>query len=518
MAPSLAKHVGCDVVDINPGNGLWSSKIHDFLKPRTHILLEPDYPAYASFLDPLLQAEGSTYQLFPKSGTTWAHLQKAILPENLPHQTVLKRGDERLHQPNDTLLLIANLAYNPVKPYRGFKSLTQLVLYQLLSAVRTHSLVHQYGLVRMLIWIAHEDKRSILTEGISKRKKGTVEAEITCGTILDVADTFPETHHHRVPVLGRDLDLVFQSSLATLGRMKEAGIEIPEHRQGPLQKETMQLIESAASESDYPNLIEKYKFANMKKKKKKGQSPHDEESGPPAQLIRSKSPRYLESIAKFEALSEMQERLNSSTASPEEKREQQDVIDREFRLWEDLVHSGSHLSTMSIMLSIENKRALKANPPVAIWDRRESEPLKINPMELAPQSEACLIDFRPKPLWPVLREDPLAWENLEFILGCLFSVPTQSLKNALKSLPPGAYEWIVPRCPSLTDPEKGGAMKLEAMTPRGLSEPIYEEILNAWMDWPFKPDRYQLMKLTGVGYDPEEAAEKFEKGGVEGMR
>src|ERR1700677_3313119 len=105
MKPSLEKHIGCDIIDLNPGPGVWSSALHDFLKPRTHILMEPDHASYKPLLKPLLDAEGSTYKFIPKSGVIWSSLQEALSPELLPCQKTLDHGDSRLEEPNHTLLL-----------------------------------------------------------------------------------------------------------------------------------------------------------------------------------------------------------------------------------------------------------------------------------------------------------------------------------------------------------------------------------------------------------------------------
>lgn len=84
VKPSLERHVGCDLVDIYPGAGLWSSKLHDALQPRSHILLEPDEELYRPFLEPLLAKKGAT--LIPKSGIVWRDLSGILNPTHLPHQ------------------------------------------------------------------------------------------------------------------------------------------------------------------------------------------------------------------------------------------------------------------------------------------------------------------------------------------------------------------------------------------------------------------------------------------------
>src|ERR1700693_5894906 len=93
LKPSLGKHIGCDIIEVNPGIGIWSEKLHNVLKPRTHILFEADHRLYQPILQPLLDAPGSTFKLIPKSGLVWGHMEKVLSDEYLPHQEPLVRGD-----------------------------------------------------------------------------------------------------------------------------------------------------------------------------------------------------------------------------------------------------------------------------------------------------------------------------------------------------------------------------------------------------------------------------------------
>ena len=60
LAPSLEAYKGCTVIDVHPGACLWSSKLHDFLKPKRHVLMEPEMLYYDAFMKPLLDQPGST--------------------------------------------------------------------------------------------------------------------------------------------------------------------------------------------------------------------------------------------------------------------------------------------------------------------------------------------------------------------------------------------------------------------------------------------------------------------------
>lgn len=175
LKPSLEEYKGCDIIDINPGAGLFSSKLHNLIKPRSHILMEPDQGTYSQFLQPLVDEPGSTYSLVPKSGIIWSELETIMNKEYLPHQEAYPASDPRLCEINKTLLVVANLAYHPEKPYKGFSSLTRMVLYQFLSAVKANSLFHRYGMVRMLLWVGDDERTKIIPRGLGSRRKAAVE-------------------------------------------------------------------------------------------------------------------------------------------------------------------------------------------------------------------------------------------------------------------------------------------------------------------------------------------------------
>src|SRR4051812_35259567 len=63
LAQSLQNHGHCDIIDVNPGVGLWSTKLHEFIKPRTHVLMEPEWKFYSRWLQPLLDQKDSKYVL-----------------------------------------------------------------------------------------------------------------------------------------------------------------------------------------------------------------------------------------------------------------------------------------------------------------------------------------------------------------------------------------------------------------------------------------------------------------------
>lgn len=171
--------------------------------------------------------------------------------------------------------------------------------------------------------------------------------------------------------------------------------------------------------------------------------------------------------------------------------------------------------------SCENRLALKHNPPLLLWDRREVEPLKLRADEFYPKKEMCLLDIHPRSIWPMLRENfPNNYDILEYVLGSFFTISSQSVKHGLMGLVPGAYEWISTECKTLRDPNKGGNPDLDKLSVRMLTDEMLQDILEAWIRWPWKPSRYEMLSRMGSSvHDPDsmEAEETTSfTGGVSG--
>ncbi len=522
LKPSLQKHIGCDIIEVNPGVGLWSEKLHDILKPRTHILLEPDHRMYQPVLQPLIDAPGSTYRLIPKSGLVWGHLEKILSEEYLPHQELIPRGDSRMEKRNDTLLFVANLGQHPKRAYRGFSSIANLVLYQFMSAARNHSLFHRYGHVRMLIWIENEEKDTLLPQSVSLRRKSAVEAEISCDSIQEIASAVTSKDGY-----SRERALEFERTRMVYEKMKEAGITIPpgretniikeivvgktvdEHKQfTPAFAEELKAMEARYATGD----IGVWEYDGTRRRsveKKPGQSDSPE-------LQRLKSLMYQERFqkrkfeklnalkAEFSAILAIQKRVHE-TKTPEERQALEEELNKRTDAWRENVNEISQEFQETLFAQLDNIRIFEANPPVLMWDRRDFEPLQVYPREFRPQREMCLLDIQPKSLWPILQEDfPANYDVLEFIISQLFIIPTQSIRRGLSALAPGAYEYLIAECPSLTDPTKGGSLDVDLMSVRRLTQEMLKEITEAWVRWPFKPTRWEITSQLGsTAYDAD---------------
>ncbi|CAK7270025.1 hypothetical protein SEPCBS119000_003873 [Sporothrix epigloea] len=223
VGSSLAeRHTGCDLLDIYPGAGLWSQKLHALLQPRQHILLEPDEQFYRPWLQPLL--DKPNVSLVPKSGIVWRDLSN-VLETMLPYQVHRPRGPDHEPQRNDTLLVTANLAFSPKRSFSMFDSVAQLVLYQFINSIRASSLFHRYGLVRMLLWVEASDRHPLLARSCQRRRRLAIDGELATEWINEIAgpDDFSQWY-----IRADNLDRA--SCQQALARMKAAGMVMPEER------------------------------------------------------------------------------------------------------------------------------------------------------------------------------------------------------------------------------------------------------------------------------------------------
>ncbi|PQE04466.1 hypothetical protein CJF31_00007296 [Rutstroemia sp. NJR-2017a BVV2] len=525
LKPSLIKHTGCDIIDINPGVGIWSSKLHNLLKPRTHILMENDIKRYSPYLQPLLDEKDSTYRLIPKLGTVWSHLETAMSPEYLPHQKKLERDDPKLNQPNDTLLLVANLAHHPRKIFRGFPSLSMLVTYQLLSAARSHALFHKYGLVRMLLWVPDEEKMQLLPRHVHGIRKTAIEALVTCESIREIASSTEDTSRFL-----RDQTLALENSVEVVKRMDSQGITTPAHRQGDLEVAARNIVAGGTHEgfSDLQRFKRSYsgQIEDLQRRYDNGElsmrldpDPENPSAIPPMNpeweaLIRLSSKirqsnretaAHDKLIDEYIEINHLYVELNAADPDAEATQNAKKALDDRKKAWVATLEAMSTPAWNHFIVRFDSRRVTTP------FEKRDFEPLKVYSKEFYPASNAALLDLQPKALWPCLAKDfPKNYDVFEYIIGNMYASPTQSVKDAFIGLWPGAYEQLRDNCPSLTDGKTGCCFGLEHLTVRALTMEMLQEIIEAWLKWPFRPTRFDLMKRSGSSVWDPDSEEEFD--------
>jgi len=209
-------------------------------------------------------------------------------------------------------------------------------------------------------------------------------------------------------------------------------------------------------------------------------------------------------IKDHEAIVALEKAVSDKSQSDDDLASIKEDLARRSSSWNELVADNlSSKNEQEFNAWLDNTRAF--HDQLLIWDRREFEPLRVRADEFYPPKEMALFDLQPISQWSILRDEyPQNDEILEFILAQLNLLSSQSVKRVLTSLWPGAFEWMSEHCPSLTDPNKGGWRDLDKLSVRRMSSEMYREILEAWVEWPWRPTRWEIMaKLGSEHYDPD---------------
>lgn len=518
LAPTLEKYKGCDIIDLNPGIGLWSSRLHEFLQPRSHILVEPHPHTYMPKLRPLLDAPDSKYRLVAENGMNWAHMEKILGPEYLPHQESLSLGDPGLGKLNTTLLVVANIGANNPRRFLKFASLGSVVIYQFLSAMRTHALFQQYGKVRMLIWMNPSDAK-MMPRNVAHRKKTALEALASCEHIEIIVDADHSEY------FGREKNLDIQRVYLVVKKMEENCVRIPEGRETfmlnamragktgqeieelcpkNLQKE-LQDMKEAYAQGDFGKDLIDSDGCHVSRKQLTKKTPEYERM---CELGR----RYRRRINKSKDLSRLANTFQNILALYRKSRLITDATELNTVLkeieslsvdWKKSLKSISPFDAAELQYMCDNRRCFSQTPPGLFWDRREAEPMKAKSNEFYPERTLCLFDFRPR-MMPSSSHDPAFHDVLSFLVTQFCLTPSQSLGEALESLAPGAKEFLISNCPSLTDPLKNGCPDLDLFSARCITSEMLFEMCEAWLKWPFKPHRHETLYRTGSDAYSEE--------------
>ncbi|KAI4863303.1 S-adenosyl-L-methionine-dependent methyltransferase [Hypoxylon rubiginosum] len=496
VGSSLDRHKGCDILDIYPGAGLWSRKLHDYLQPRSHILMEPEADFYKPFLKPLLDRPNTT--LVPASGLVWRELKSVLTPEYLPHQ--VPANATRLDQRNDTLLVTANLAFHPKRRFLTFESIAQLVLYQFIESIRTGGLFQRYGLVRMLIWARHDDKFGLLPKVMQKHKKLAIESELSCDWVHEVCGREGTDSVWFV----RDDTIDSNSNLATWRRMQAAKLKMPKGRtsEGLKEARLTRLRKPAVPGTTLPIFRRPFQEALGQL-----ETDHEEQifiKGSAnykrmqayrwrASWEERKHRRMLDLISDLDAITAL---YKSGEASPEE-------IKRLETEWEAKLQDNPRGFIEEFVTYKDNLHYYRQDPPILNWDRRAYDTMAVQPEEFFPNVQCSLLDIQPKAVHPLLRQtgpkSNRAADCFELIMTSMMGHSTLPVSQTLDALMPGAADYIIPRWNSAKDVDRGGVAvnaRHAELTPRMLNARQWEELLQLWMEWPFRPEFHELVART----------------------
>lgn len=224
MSPYLRRNSPVDVLDLWPASGLFSSKVNEFLRPRRHVLVEPNLKSYGRFLEPLARKPGFellSFDIYKQND--WLEVFRKHLPEQKPPQ-----GQQVGMLPkNDTLLVLANPP-NPVSdkdhytPGRWWCTVMESCIQQ--------TGLHSYGSVRILASFSSKDMWGVLPRSVGDRKRAAILTENVAQHALEIAK-YPEVETW-MPL--RRLGEIESDRERVAARTAAQNIKIPPKRELPL--------------------------------------------------------------------------------------------------------------------------------------------------------------------------------------------------------------------------------------------------------------------------------------------
>lgn len=545
LCPSLARHTGCTIIDINPGVGLWSSKLHALLRPKRHLLVESE-KLYLPFLKPLLDAPDSRYHLRDWSGwlpwTTEPFTSEGLIPE-LDSAT---SPEER----NDSILLTANVGDLWRPKLRG-PATSHVRLFHYLNNIKLKQNFQSQGSVRLLLWMQDSEKRAILPRTVSHRRKLSVEAEMCCHVEEIVGGPASQTSQRREDIL--DLN----SSRQVAETMAKQNNRIPIERQDEARKlanenllsmdgDQRTLMETpiklASTHRAWHTDLERMKrdFRDGKISEYKGQTTTAStdfkaeaadtkltaEKRKRSKAKPTRTPEYLklrELQRVYDGQIKTNGQVNSFLGQDElikclefeihnqtlDEVQRQKKVNELKRLTEDLKRSLEKVPKTvreAFWYISDNRRAFNQNPHLLMWDCRTAEPLIAREDEFYNPTCLALLDFQPRVL------DPFPMSLIE---SSLFQVLTSALLSNgcntlyyLNSLAPGATEAIAAKVPALRDLSRGGSQDLWELRARCFTPDMFYGITKAWENWPFKLPLTELMSTLPARANEEVIHEK----------
>jgi transcription factor 1 len=538
----LQKHKGCDILDLNPGVGVWSSKLHEFLQPRSHILLESAPEHFEDYLKPLVEQPNSTYKLIPGDIAEFATIKRIIEEGHLPHQKRVDPGQP--HDPglNNSLLVTGTIFWDPKLPGKAFDSMSKELLASFTRLAANYDVFHAFGRARMLFWTPSEDIKFVLPRSQVFVGKSSVWQQ-SCAEVTEIV-TGEQLSRCRAKS-GREARYMLESTYRALKRAKENGIELPAHRRenihdfaedigkmsggtGMLSSEecSKYLLDQVLAGKSATGLIADLTLRSWQLDQSMGLRPRLLR---PAELRSSGRADYLPRLLDSESgtadastkpkkkLSEMAGQQRAVALQLEINRRKADhLVD----LGEDIhqlecdilgLEEGEEKATKlkkveemqkefdtrferdvveatrpSVLSMLDDRTSLRGPVPRLQWDSRPFEPLIMHQDEVWPPADASLVDITPIP--PPSGETSFHGDYFrDFVYG-LYEQGSRSLPEALENMHHGASD-LINMAPSLKDPKKGGRLNMRNLRVRSLTVEHVNDLVKAWLDWPFKdPD------------------------------
>jgi transcription factor 1 len=527
----LKQYKGCDILDINPGACLWSTKLHKLLKPRRHILLEPNPEIFHPYLDPLVEVPGSKYKLVAKDPLMLGTYRELIDEGMFPDQTRIDPSDPKAQEINNTLLVTGSLVWDPRLPGHGFDSMAKQIYHHFASSAWSNDTIHALGPVRTLLWVQTEDFNSMIAQASKHMLKSNRLLEMTQDINL-VVSTEREERSRGKGAIAREPQYEIESTLRALRSGEKSGVIVPPNRQ----ESTQVYAELAEKASGGSGIIDaKSTFELLHQQHMAGNVPiqyagqvllectelyknvlsecpdvpskpmiHDDNFADATTISAHSKGKLMKALNKYqshvrgvikakvrieqtadigEEMLKLEMKALKMEPGPQKDSliEQIEVLDK---AWDESLKTVDQNMKTAPLNDLDDRINLRYPPhPRLQWDSRSFEPLMSREDEVWPRTRLSLVLSTPLPKPAGDSEDFHEWA-VDFVHG-LYQTTAKSLPDALDAMQHSLSE-IIKDCPSLTDPDKGGRMQMKHLRVRMLTTEMIYDLVRAYRDWPFK--------------------------------
>jgi transcription factor 1 len=341
----------------------------------------------------------------------------------------------------------------------------------------------------MLIWVNDEDKRRLLPKSINRRKRSAFEAELSCEWIHEVAGLDTEVQDRNAL---RDEWINLESACQTIQRMDAAGLSMPKGRETlmytKLQEERQYLGQKLAGVRP-PTFTRPFK--------QELEVLQQELSGSSELTKRLKALRQREKYDQEDSLtylSLLQERdtIAKLAASSSAGFETANAA------WDEKIDNLKKNARNEFNGIKDSYHIFRQSPPALLWDRRAYEPLSARGEDFFPNAPTALLDIQPRVMHPIFRQhgpnSSRSGDMSEVMLRFWFHHTLLPIQKAMEGLW-GGFGDLVTECPSVRDASRGGTPMTGngALTVRAMNGEQWAEIMEAWMNWPFRPSYTQML-------------------------
>ncbi|OCT53018.1 hypothetical protein CLCR_09929 [Cladophialophora carrionii] len=521
LRPSLPPPSTCDVIDINPGVGLWSKALHQILQPRRHVLVEPEWKQYADSLAPLLDSAGSRYRYA-------TNLEEAFDPEKeLLSEYASGKGASpgKLPEFNQSLLMTVNFSSRRVSQgaYLGSlgKKFFDDLFFSFFSNQAGRSLF-RYGLIRILAWIPEEMGREpFVPRTVYRRFKQTIilEAMADITEVAGVPGGFGTTRYRRWP----ELELEEYAAINAQAKANPAH-QVPKSRLDkppapdlrsieptPQNLKSLPFSSDALWIPDFVQVLERLKKEEpgFYRTHAHGRIPGEMRYKTPLQrqwaaYLREANTKHRTHMRAVEVVNEGRRLMADWKAAVQEAHGQplDPALELQLRRRGDENHQKiqAMFETNRIWAqkALDDCRAVDMSPPILFWSRRETHPLIVRDGEFEPSSRhMALLDVVPhsKLLKKLDTHDKMVC--FRHVMTTLSNCLSYSIPEAAKMLVHEAgVESFLKTIQGIHDPTLGGWYDLTQLRLRALPADMFIEIALAYERWPFRPRTESMLLAT----------------------